>query len=482
MSTTNYPTTIDAPVNPIATDTLASVDHAGQHTLENTAVVALETKVGVDGSAVTTTHDYKLSGVATGDKAVSKTGTEVLSNKTLTAPKINTGSDATGDIHYRDASGNFARLPIGTAGQILDVSVGLLPEWIPNPSAANASTTVKGVVEIATSAEITAGTGTGSTGAVLATSPDGLAAANIKPSKFGGTGTDGALNVTSGTTTIDLGSANFVEKNYTSINISGGATLAFSNPATTGTVIHLKSQGGVTIAGTISANAVGAAGGTAGTAAGDGGAGQNISPTLLFVSGGGTGGSGGTTGSGVAGTAVTSQYFYVSTSRSLSSHFGPVLIPGSGGGGGRGSTSAAGGAGGRGGGALYIECAGAWNFTGTINVSGADGSAGVGGAGGGGGGCGMFLGLYGSLTASSGTVTNNSGAGGTGGNGSGGGNTNGGGGGVAALGTAGSGATNSVGGAGSSGGGGAGGSSTAQAGGASSTNSALSFIGANNYF
>lgn len=38
------------------------------------------------------------------------------------------GSDATGDIYYRDASGNLARLPIGTASQVLG-STGTIPAW-----------------------------------------------------------------------------------------------------------------------------------------------------------------------------------------------------------------------------------------------------------------------------------------------------------------------------------------------------------------
>jgi len=61
----------------------------------NTAVGALQTKVGIDGSAVTSSHDYKLSGVTGTDKAVSKTGTETITNKTLTSPVINT---PTGDV------------------------------------------------------------------------------------------------------------------------------------------------------------------------------------------------------------------------------------------------------------------------------------------------------------------------------------------------------------------------------------------------
>jgi len=40
-----------------------------------------------------------------------------------------TGTDATGDIYYRDAGGLLARLPIGTSGQLLRSSAGGLPEW-----------------------------------------------------------------------------------------------------------------------------------------------------------------------------------------------------------------------------------------------------------------------------------------------------------------------------------------------------------------
>ena len=82
----------------------------------------------------------------------------------------------------------------------------------------------------------------------------------LMSSKFGGTGADGALNVTSGTTTINASSANIVEKNYTSINISAGAILDISNAASTGTILWLKSQGNVTIAGTIDLDGDGGAG------------------------------------------------------------------------------------------------------------------------------------------------------------------------------------------------------------------------------
>jgi hypothetical protein len=145
----NFPISIDSLSNPASGDALNNVTtpHATQHANLNDAVEALETKVGANSSAVTTSHDYKLSEVTTTDKAVGKTATQTLTNKTLTSPQINMGTNATGDMYYRDGAGAFQRLPIGSAGQILDVSSGGIPEWIANPSAADASYTVKGVVK-----------------------------------------------------------------------------------------------------------------------------------------------------------------------------------------------------------------------------------------------------------------------------------------------------------------------------------------------
>lgn len=85
---TNYPTNLDTLTNPTATDKVSVVSHADQHANANDAIEALEAKVGVDGSAVTSSHDYKLSNVVDGDKAVSVTGTETITNKTLITPEI----------------------------------------------------------------------------------------------------------------------------------------------------------------------------------------------------------------------------------------------------------------------------------------------------------------------------------------------------------------------------------------------------------
>lgn len=161
-----YPTTIDTFSNPTGTDLLenatAALDHDVQHSNANDAIEALEAKVGADGSAVTTSHDYKLGAVTGSAKALtSGTSTQSVTGLTLVSPTLTLTSDATGDMYYRNSLGAFVRLPIGTSGQILQSGASSIPEWIANPAAADASTTVKGVAEEATLAETLARTAAG---------------------------------------------------------------------------------------------------------------------------------------------------------------------------------------------------------------------------------------------------------------------------------------------------------------------------------
>ena len=139
--------------------------------------------------------------------------------------------------------------------------------------------------------------------------------------KFGGNGTDGVLNVTSGTTTINLGGAAVVVKNYTSMSISVGATVNFSNPNAGGTIIILKSQGNVNIAGTLNASGMGAAAGTQPT-------GRLFGETLSA-----------TNGSTTAGGTVTNSSFYLTNATDLYRR-NVVLVCG--GGGAQGQVGAAG--------------------------------------------------------------------------------------------------------------------------------------------
>ena len=58
---TNFPSSLDSFTNPTAVDTLDSPPHDTQHANANDAIEALQAKVGVDGSAVTTSLDYKVA-------------------------------------------------------------------------------------------------------------------------------------------------------------------------------------------------------------------------------------------------------------------------------------------------------------------------------------------------------------------------------------------------------------------------------------
>lgn len=81
-----YPTTIDA-----FTDITCSTVTDPKDVVNDLqdAIEALEAKVGATSSAVTTSHDYKLSGVTGTDKAMSLTGTETGTNKRFDSVKLN---------------------------------------------------------------------------------------------------------------------------------------------------------------------------------------------------------------------------------------------------------------------------------------------------------------------------------------------------------------------------------------------------------
>lgn len=268
--------------------------------------------------------------------------------------------------------------------------------------------------------------------------------------KFGGTGADGALTITSGVTQVDVGGAQFFVKNYTSISITGTGALQFINPHANGTIVTIRSQGNITLTSStapmINCSGMGGAGGTGGagavsgtaTAGNAGNNGTNIFDDLTTHPGQGgpaavSSSSAGSTS--VAGVALSNVFGYTQTVYELSRR-SVVVACGSGGGGAGGgsggSTSAShptGSNGGNGGGGLIIECGGAWNFTTALGIScaGLNGVAGVagtdavntdgvsGGSGGGGGSGGFAVVLYNSLTANTGTINTAGGAGGTGG-------------------------------------------------------------------
>jgi hypothetical protein len=56
----NYPTSLDTFTNPTSSSSVANPSHSQQHADANDAIEALQSKVGTDNSAVTTSHDYRI--------------------------------------------------------------------------------------------------------------------------------------------------------------------------------------------------------------------------------------------------------------------------------------------------------------------------------------------------------------------------------------------------------------------------------------
>ena len=124
---TNFPTSIDALVNPIATDSLATVNHADQHTNANDAIEALEAKVGVNGSAVTSSLDYRVRNIDASSAIVSGSTSGDLVRITQTgsgnALVVEDSANPDGTPFVINASGYVG---IGTATPYSPVSYGAL--------------------------------------------------------------------------------------------------------------------------------------------------------------------------------------------------------------------------------------------------------------------------------------------------------------------------------------------------------------------
>lgn len=119
---------------------LAGISTTGILARTGSGTASARTLTGTTNRVVITNGDG-VSGNPTfdiGTDVATLTGSQTLTNKTLTSPVVNFGSDANGDIITRQ-SGNYTRLPIGTNGQVLTVASGL-PAWV-TPGAFLLSTT-----------------------------------------------------------------------------------------------------------------------------------------------------------------------------------------------------------------------------------------------------------------------------------------------------------------------------------------------------
>lgn len=237
----------------------------------------------------------------------------------------------------------------------------------------------------------------------------------------GGTGADGALTITSGTTNIDCGGALYVEKNYTNVSITGTGKLTFSNPHAFGTKIKIRSQQGFTLTSSASPNidasemggeGGGSQGGSNFMARSDPGKGYNNTGAQP-VMGYNAGNIAGQNGNNIS--DVSQNFYHALTATSATSmsiragQHPPIsqdadIFPGGGGSGGCASSAfGTHSAGSRGGGALDLETSGTWNFTGTIWAKAGTSSAAD--ARGGYGAGGTVRALVGSITANTGTIS-----------------------------------------------------------------------------
>ena len=107
----NFPSGLDALTNPQTTDPQNNPSHAGQHTDANDILEALEAKVGIDSSAVATSHDYilandvaKLAGQSGGQTLIG--GTDASDDLTLQS----TSNATKGKILFAEVEGNIVTM------------------------------------------------------------------------------------------------------------------------------------------------------------------------------------------------------------------------------------------------------------------------------------------------------------------------------------------------------------------------------------
>lgn len=121
---TSFPGGLDALTNPSSGDTLASPSHSGQHANANDAIEALQAKVGVDGSAVTTSLDYKVRNIA--DATITNTIVQGLEESWNVAATAATGTvsfdilTSTAWLYTTAASGNWTLNVRGDASNTLN--------------------------------------------------------------------------------------------------------------------------------------------------------------------------------------------------------------------------------------------------------------------------------------------------------------------------------------------------------------------------
>ena len=115
---TSFPSSLDSFTNPVSSDTLSSPSHAGQHTDLNDAVAALQSKVGIDSSADTSSLEYRIAQLEAAGSPIVKVAA-FTSSGTWTVPAGVTYAVA----HIRGGGGGITTGITATQGDGGDSSV-----------------------------------------------------------------------------------------------------------------------------------------------------------------------------------------------------------------------------------------------------------------------------------------------------------------------------------------------------------------------
>lgn len=138
----NFPTSLDnlSEVTPVGNLSLGVQGHSALHREIHAILNDLEAKMGIDGSVVTTSHDYKLSAITGANRAVGRTEAATLFNKVIDGDD-NTLQDIAlaslkiilaeaGKFVTRDAIGTVVStkaVPVGEVVGTTDQQVQVLP-------------------------------------------------------------------------------------------------------------------------------------------------------------------------------------------------------------------------------------------------------------------------------------------------------------------------------------------------------------------
>jgi hypothetical protein len=90
---TNYPSSLDTITNPSGTDSLSSPSHSQQHANANDAIEALEAKVGVNNSTVSTSLDYRVASLEAGGQLATELGLAGNNDLTISGVENKTAVD-----------------------------------------------------------------------------------------------------------------------------------------------------------------------------------------------------------------------------------------------------------------------------------------------------------------------------------------------------------------------------------------------------